>query len=143
MATTMILEGVVLYSRDLDRARTFYRDVLGLPILLEESHVLHFDGGSVRVAVHHYPTEGTREAPEGFLVFAVDNLDTAYADLRGRGAEFLGPPASRPYGRVAYLRDPEGHEIGLIEEPRPGSEGHRRVAPLVDRLNRITAKLNL
>jgi predicted enzyme related to lactoylglutathione lyase len=143
MVTTMILEGVVLYSRDLDRARTFYRDVLGLPILLEEPHVLHFDAGSVRVAIHQYPTEGAREAPEGFLVFAVDNLDVAYADLKGRGAEFLGPPANRPYGRVAYVHDPEGHEIGLIEEPRAGSEGYRRVAPLVDRLSRTTAKLHL
>jgi predicted enzyme related to lactoylglutathione lyase len=141
MPTTMILEGAILYSKDLDQARTFYRDILGLPILLEEPHVLHFDGGSARLAIHRYPTEGAREAPEGFLVFAVDNLDVAYADLRGRGAEFLGPPATRPYGRVAYLRDPEGHEIGLIEEPRPGSEGYRRVAPLVDRLNRVTAKL--
>jgi predicted enzyme related to lactoylglutathione lyase len=143
MTTAIILEGVVLYSRDLDRARTFYRDILGLPILLEEPHVIHFDGGSVRVAIHHYPTEGEREAPEGFLVFAVENLDVAYADLRQRGAEFLGPPADRPYGRVAYLRDPEGHEIGLIEEPSAGSEGYRRVAPLVDRLSRITAKLDL
>jgi catechol 2,3-dioxygenase-like lactoylglutathione lyase family enzyme len=97
----------------------------------------------VRVAIHQYPTDGPREAPEGFLVFAVNNLNAVYADLRGRGAEFLGPPANRPYGRVAYLRDPEGHEIGLIEEPRPGSEGYRRVAPLVDRLSRITAKLDL
>jgi len=143
MATTMILEGVVLYSKDLNRARTFYRDVMGLPILLEERHVIHFDAGSVRVAIHYYPTEGAREASEGFLVFAVDNLDASYAELRGRGAEFLGPPATRPYGRVAYLRDPEGHEIGLIEEPQSGSEGYKRMAPLVDRLSRITAKLDL
>jgi predicted enzyme related to lactoylglutathione lyase len=143
MPNKMILEGVVLYSKDLDRARTFYQDVLGLPVLLEERHVIHFDAGSVRVAIHHYPTEGAREAPEGFLVFAVEDLDAAYADLRGRGAEFLGPPASRPYGRVAYLHDPEGHEIGLIEEPREGSEGYRRVAPLVDRWSRTLTKLDL
>jgi predicted enzyme related to lactoylglutathione lyase len=143
MATKMILEGAILYSRDLDQARAFYRDILGLPILLEEANVLHFDGGSARLAIQRYPTEGAREAPEGFLVFAVDNLDLAYAELRERGAEFLGSPANRPYGRVAYLRDPEGHEIGLIEEPRPGSEGYGRVGPLVDRLSRTTAKLDI
>jgi predicted enzyme related to lactoylglutathione lyase len=142
MTAVMILEGAVLYSKDLDRARTFYHDILGLPILLEDPHLIHFDAGSVRIAIQHYPTEGAREAPEGFLMFAVSNLDSAYVDLKGRGAEFLGPPANRPYGRVAYLRDPEGHEIGLIEEPRPGSEGYRRVAPLVDRLSRITEKLD-
>jgi predicted enzyme related to lactoylglutathione lyase len=141
MATPRILEGIVLYSKDLDRARTFYRDVFGLPILLEEAHVIHFDAGSVRLAIHRYPTEEAREAPEGFLVFSVNDLDVACEELRRRGAEFLGPPADRPYGRVAYLRDPEGHEIGLLEEPPESSDGYRRVAPLVERLNRVTEKL--
>ncbi len=141
MTTPLILEGIVLYSQDLDRAKVFYRDVLGLRMLLEEDHVVHFDAGSVRLAIHRYPTGQALEVREGFLVFAVDNLATVYEELRRRGAEFLGSPADRPYGRVAYLHDPEGHEIGLLEEPRQGSEGRRRVAPLVDRLNRVTAKL--
>jgi len=141
MTGAWLLEGIVLYSANLDAARAFYRDVLGLPLLLEEDHVLHFDAGSVRLAIHRYPTEGRREAPEGFLVFAVDDLRAAYEDLQRRGAEFLGPPADRPYGRVAYLHDPEGHEIGLLEEPRKGTDGYRRVAPLVDRYERLAAKL--
>ncbi len=142
MATPRILEGIVLYSRDLDRARAFYRDVMGLPILLEEAHVIHFDAGSVRLAIHRYPTGEMTGAPEGFLVFAVPDLDAAYAELGRRGAEFLGPPATRPYGKVAYLRDPEGHEIGLLQEPSEGSDGLRRVSPLVQRFNRIVAKLS-
>ena len=142
MAPPWLLEGVVLYSRDLDQARTFYRDVLGLPVLLEEAHVLHFDAGTVRLAIHRYPTGETTESREGFLVFSVEDLDGVYAELARRGVGFLGPPADRPYGRVAYFHDPEGHEIGLIEEPRAGSEAYRRVAPLIDRLNRIAAKLS-
>jgi len=141
MATPLILEGIVLYSQDLNRAKAFYRDVLGFRILLEEDHVVHFDAGSVRLAIHRYPTGQALEVREGFLVFAVDDLATEYEELRRRGAEFLGPPADRPYGRVAYFHDPEGHEIGLLEEPREGTAGYRRVAPLVDRLKRVTAKL--
>lgn len=135
------MEGIVLYSANLERAKAFYGDLLGLPLLLEEAHVVHFDAGCVRLAIHRYPTEGRRETLEGFIVFAVNDLARAYEDLRRRGAEFLGPPADRPYGRVAYLHDPEGHEIGLLEEPREGTGGHRRVAPLVERFNRIAAKL--
>ncbi|HEX9566819.1 MAG TPA: VOC family protein, partial [Thermoplasmata archaeon] len=86
------------------------------------------------------PGDG-REAPEGFLVFGVDDVAAAYEELSKRGAVFLGTPAQRPYGRVAYLHDPEGHEIGLLEEPRPGTEGHRRVAPLVNRYERVIEKL--
>lgn len=141
MVGISVLEGIILYSEDLDKAKAFYRDLLGLPVLLEENHVVHFDAGSVRLAIHRYPTGEKGEAPEGFIVFSVDDLAETYEDLRRRGVEFLGPPADRPYGRVAYLRDPEGHEIGLVEEPRKGTEGYRRVAPLVDRLDRIVAKL--
>jgi predicted enzyme related to lactoylglutathione lyase len=138
---SLIVEGVVLYSKDLAQAKDFYSRILGLPVLLEEPQVIHFDGGSVRLAIHRYPIEGGREAPEGFVVFAVDDLAKAYEDLRRKGAEFLGPPASRPYGRVAYLHDPEGHEIGLLEEPAEGTEGSRRVAPLIARYERVAKKL--
>jgi predicted enzyme related to lactoylglutathione lyase len=137
------MEGIVLYSEDLDRARTFYRDVLGLPLLLDEGHVIHFDAGTIRLAIHRCPPGQRREAPEGFLVFGVDNLSEVHKELTRRGAVFMGPPADRPYGRVAYLHDPEGHEIGLLEEPRKGSDGHRRVAPLVHRYERVIGKLDL
>jgi predicted enzyme related to lactoylglutathione lyase len=141
MIMPFALEGIVLYSEDLERARAFYRDVLGLPLLLDEGHVIHFDAGTVRLAIHRCPPSEGREAPEGFLVFGVDDLAAAHEELRRRGAVFLGPPADRPYGRVAYLHDPEGHEIGLLEEPRRGTEGHRRVAPLVGRYERVIKSL--
>src|SRR2546430_15536850 len=116
MATPRLLEGIVLYSKDLDRARAFYRDVMGLPILLEEAHVIHFDAGSVRLAIHRYPTGEMKGAPEGFLVFAVPDLDAAHAELERRGAEFLGPPATRPFRQVPYLQAPECHDITLLNE---------------------------
>src|SRR5207247_11344956 len=129
----LTVEGIVLYSEDLDRARAFYRDVLGLPLLLDEGHVIHFDAGTVRLAIHRCPPGERRRPPEGFLVMGVKDLGIAYDELRRRGAEFLGPPSSRPYGRVAYLHDPEGHEIALLEVPRKGTDVYRRVLPLVVR----------
>ena len=122
-------------------SEAFYRDVLGLPLLLDEGHVIHFDAGTVRLAIHRCPPGEGREALEGFLVFGVDDIVATYEELSKRGAVFLGAPAQRPYGRVAYLHDPEGHEIGLLEEPRRGTEGHQRVAPLVDRYERVIEKL--
>src|SRR2546423_13129904 len=100
------MEGIVLYSEDLDRARTFYRDVLGLPLLLDEGHVIHFDAGTVRLAIHRCPPGESREAPEGFLVFGGDDLAAAYEGLSKRRAPFLGAPAQRPYRRGAHPHDP-------------------------------------
>src|SRR5213596_3934171 len=59
----LTVEGIVLYSEDLDRARAFYRDVLGLPLLLDEGHVIHFDAGTIRLAIHRCPPGQRREAP--------------------------------------------------------------------------------
>src|SRR5437773_10986144 len=106
------IEGIVWYSEDLDRARAFYRDVLGLPLLLDVGHVIHFDAGTIRLAIHRCPPGQRRDAPEGFLVLGVEDLAVVHEVLRLRGAEFLGLPVDRPYGRVAYLHDPEGHVIG-------------------------------
>src|SRR5881409_1946720 len=92
------IEGIVWYSQDLDRARAFYRDVLGLPLLLDEGHVIHFDAGTVRLAIHRCPPGEGREALEGFLVFGVDDVLATYEELGKRGAVFLGAPAQRPYG---------------------------------------------
>src|SRR5205807_1973845 len=61
----LTVEGMVLYSEDLDRARAFYRDVLGLPLLLDEGHVIHFDAGTIRLAIHRCPPGQRREAPGG------------------------------------------------------------------------------
>src|SRR5207247_10124658 len=126
----LTVEGIVLYSEDLDRARAFYRDVLGLPLLLDEGHVIHFDAGTIRLAIHRCPPGQRREAPEGFLVFGVEDLAVVHEALRLRGSEFLGPPANRPYGRVAFLHDPARPEIRLLQEPPAGTESRRRVLPV-------------
>src|SRR2546427_11815808 len=97
------IEGIVWYSQDLDRARAFYRDVLGLPLLLDEGHVIHFDAGTIRLALHRCPPGQRREAPERVLVFGVEDLAVVHEASRLRRAELLGPPAHRPSGHVAYL----------------------------------------
>ncbi len=130
---TLVLEGVVLYTRDLERAKAFYRDSVGLPVLLDEEHVVHFDAVSVRLAVHR------GEPPEqesGFLVLGVEDIDAAYEALRARGVTFDGPIADRPHGRVAYFRDPDGHRIALWESPAMGG-----LRPLITRFERVLARL--
>src|SRR5207244_11833883 len=126
------IEGIVWYSQDLDRARAFYRDVLGLPLLLDEGHVIHFDAGTVRLAIHRCPPGEGREALEGFFVFCVDDIVATYEELSKRGAVFLGGCAQRPYGRVVYLHDPEGHGFVLLEDSRRGKAGRQRVATFGD-----------
>ena len=82
------IEGIVWYSEDLDRARAFYRDVLRLPLLLDEDHVIHFDAGTVRLAIHRCPPGDGREAPEGFLVFGRSEERRVGKECRSRWSPY-------------------------------------------------------
>src|SRR5439155_20038813 len=97
------IEGIVWYSEDLDRARAFYRDVLGLPLLLDEDHVIHFDAGTVRLAIHRCPPGEGRQAPEGFLAFGWDDVVATSGELSKREGGFLEAPAQLRYVRLAYV----------------------------------------
>ena len=42
--------------------------------------------------------------------------------IAGRGLRGLAPPADRPWGeRIAYVQDPDGYPILVIQQPSPTS----------------------
>ena len=59
------------------------------------------------------------EAPGFEIGFFVANVDNAYAELIISGATAVAPPTDRPWAqRTAYVRDPDGHLIELVESLR-------------------------
>jgi lactoylglutathione lyase len=66
-------------------------------------------------------TAATRADPDPVcLIFSVENVDAAYAELQAQGVSFVTAPTDHPeWGlRTAHLRDPAGNLIELYE-PRP------------------------
>jgi catechol 2,3-dioxygenase-like lactoylglutathione lyase family enzyme len=55
----------------------------------------------------------------GHWALQVDNLDHAFADLLAAGAQPVSAPAPavEPGARFAYVKDPEGNLIELIQPP--------------------------
>lgn len=111
---------------DLDAARRFYQDTLGLDVeVLEGSGFLQLTLGSGgRVLVYGKPNH----EPASFTVlnFPVDDIDAAVDDLIARGvdtkiyddAEF--PTDSRGIMRemgpaIAWFRDPAGNVLAVLE----------------------------
>jgi catechol 2,3-dioxygenase-like lactoylglutathione lyase family enzyme len=111
-----MLEGlafVMLGVRDVERAATFYRDALGLPMTRRFETFAFFDTGEAELALTSELGSGNSECQGHECVFAVTSVAKAYASLRGR-IEFLNEP--RPVNDVNWavnFRDPDGHLLSL------------------------------
>lgn len=115
------VENAHYWTKDMDRAVSFYRDVLGLNLRLRAGEDwAEFDVGGATVAVH-----GTREGhapPQGgaTVVFAVDDLDRVIRALRERGVDLEGDVFAVPgSGRFASFRDPDGNLLQVFQREGP------------------------
>ncbi|MBV9310380.1 MAG: VOC family protein [Solirubrobacterales bacterium] len=139
--TNGILLTHFIVSKDVERSRRFYTEVLGGETVLHgdsskgEPSIIALANGWVTINVGGPPTPDkptvTLEAPQdldrvhAFLNIRVADIHAVFRDWGGRGAEFLTPPIDRGVELRCYMRDPDGHLIevgqatGLIEQTPP------------------------
>jgi catechol 2,3-dioxygenase-like lactoylglutathione lyase family enzyme len=119
---------ILLVVSDMDRARNFYRDVLGAEIYREyggTSCVLNFQGSWILLVTGGGPTEDkptvTFAVPSDpntvshELTIRVPDCRTAYEILKSRGARFLAPPKDWGGEIRCFFRDPDGHLLEISE----------------------------
>jgi catechol 2,3-dioxygenase-like lactoylglutathione lyase family enzyme len=75
-----------LPAQDLDRARRFYRDRLGLEPVEEREGGLRYVCGVAEF--HIFASSGAASGRSTQLALEVEDIDQAVADLRARGLEF-------------------------------------------------------
>jgi catechol 2,3-dioxygenase-like lactoylglutathione lyase family enzyme len=104
---------VALFTRDVERVAAFYERVLGAaPAERSDGHAVFALGGLVlRVHLAVDPAPGDPPADD-HVAFAVSGLDARAEELRAAGAEVDGP-RDLPWGRSAYVRDPDGRLVEL------------------------------
>lgn len=109
---------------DLDAARRFYGETLGLPVHDEPMGLLGIELGARRVMI--YPKED--HAPAGYTVlnFPVTDVRTAVRALGERGVEFLRYDGfeqdelgiARGQGpEIAWFADPAGNVLSVLSRP--------------------------
>jgi catechol 2,3-dioxygenase-like lactoylglutathione lyase family enzyme len=109
---------VAFTCRDLDRARSFYRDTLGLPLMFEAGNMLFFQLEGLRLMV------GKEEKPGGPIGGAVVYFDAPDIDALGAALEAKGVTFARPAETVQRtethelklraFHDPDGNAIALM-----------------------------
>lgn len=104
----------VIFSRDADRTRGFFRDVLELASVDAGDGWLIFAVPPAELAVHPTDEDGHHE-----LYLMCDDIDATVEDLRSKGVEFSRPVSDEGFGRVAWARIPGGAELALYEPRHP------------------------
>ncbi|MHA6205419.1 VOC family protein [Dyella soli] len=108
---------------DVDKALAFYRDILGLASLFRPAPNLAFlDCGGVRLMLSTPQGAGAVGA-NSILYFKVGDITTAFHAMLNRGAVGEREPHSTAELSdhtlwLAFLRDPDGNLVGLMEERR-------------------------
>ena len=122
---------ITLFTEDLAASKSFYRDIFGLEILVEDEQAVAFGFGNTIINVLKVEAAGEligsavvgdRDAGSRFqLTIWVDDADATYAELTARGLTFLNGPMDRPWGqRTAAFADPAGHVWEIAQTlPRP------------------------
>jgi predicted enzyme related to lactoylglutathione lyase len=118
----MTLVQIAQHADDLQRASSFYADLLGtLPVAtFDPPGLVFFDLGGVRLLLE-------QGAPSALLYLRVDDIDATLERLRAAGVpvesephvifghddDTLGPAGTDEW--MAFVTDSEGNHVGLVE----------------------------
>ena len=106
---------------DIQKAKQFYGDVLGLPVDENEMGILDIQigGGSHAIA---YPKPNHQPATFTILNFPVPDIEAAVDELTARGVEFehydfVDPKGINRQGGplIAWFKDPAGNVLSVIQ----------------------------
>ncbi len=123
-ATTPIaisqLGQIAINVHDVNRAKAFYRDILGLPLLFTAGSLAFFDCGGVRLMLTH-PEKPEFDHPSSVLYFAVPDIAAAHRQMLSSGVRFEDEPhliAKMPDHDLwmAFFRDSEENLLALMCE---------------------------
>jgi catechol 2,3-dioxygenase-like lactoylglutathione lyase family enzyme len=113
-----------LAVRDLDRARAFYTETLGLKQVDNEGdELVVLKSGDSMLNVYRSEYAGTNEATA--VTWAVDDIDAEVAALKGKGIffEHYDMPGLALEGdvhvgggmKIAWFKDPDGNILNIVE----------------------------
>jgi catechol 2,3-dioxygenase-like lactoylglutathione lyase family enzyme len=108
------LTELALFTSDVAGVCDFYERGLGIaPAERSDQHAV-FLLGEVVLRIHVAVDPGPGDPPaDDHVAFTVDGLDGRAAELAAAGVSIDGP-RHLPWGRSAYVRDPDGRLVELV-----------------------------
>ena len=107
---------VALTTRDAERSKSFYRDVLGLTLLVEVPNMTFYQLGDMRLMIGVEPSM----TPGGSVLYIdAPDIDTLGSELEKRGVRFSGEATvvqrtDKGELKLREFRDPDGNPLALM-----------------------------
>jgi predicted enzyme related to lactoylglutathione lyase len=118
-----------LPAADVDRARRFYGEQLGLTPTLDEGDEVFFGDGPARFLL--FKSSGAATGAHTQAFWAVPDVRAAVAELQARGVVFEeydipgltreGAIVDMPTEWAAWFHDSEGNLLAVVQRKDPGS----------------------
>ena len=110
---------VMLNTSDVKRAREFYIDLLGFPVIEEYPTMFAFRAGSVRFTVvgggTALPAE-PEDNPPSTVMFRTTDIEATVSELRSKGVNLLGDIEDAPgFMRHVALLDPDNNVLYIAQ----------------------------
>ncbi|MBO9712241.1 VOC family protein [Sphingomonas sp.] len=110
------------HVRDIEAARHWYGEVLGLPHLYSFGTLAFFDCGGTRLFLSQSAPASDDPPPESILYFRVADIRAAHARLSARGVAFSQAPHmihlhdDGTEEWMAFFADPEGRPLAIMAQ---------------------------
>jgi predicted enzyme related to lactoylglutathione lyase len=105
-----------LGAEDIEKSRKFYENILGLSLKFDFSDkgMVAFKVGSEEPAII---LKDLNKFPEvkPTVWFVVEDVETEYQKLKGKGVNFLSEPFEILTGMAVEFEDPSGNKLGITD----------------------------
>lgn len=112
----MNLTELAFFTDDVKKMSAFYNRLLGCEPVAHSESMAIFMVGNTKIFIHHnyVPAEGDLP-PDNHIAFSVADVDGTCQELVQQGLTLEVPPQDYYWGRSAYLRDPDGHQVEITQ----------------------------
>ncbi len=106
----------MLGVRDVAQSAQFYKDKLGLKVMMQEPGLALLECGGVMVGLSRgHVNMAPHVAGATEVVFGVENVRGTHKELIDKGVSFMSEPRqATPTDWVAHFKDPDGHILSIF-----------------------------
>jgi predicted enzyme related to lactoylglutathione lyase len=111
------MKNIVVFVSDLDKAKVFYVDQLGLPLAGQSEMMMEFFPGektTMGVALALQDEARKLVGRHTGITLKVEKIEELCETLKSGGVRFVEPLESSPWGKMAVIADCDGNQLALV-----------------------------